>query len=92
MDEGTAVLEVCEGGWKWRDAAHVPMKVEGKSLTLALPRKALGIAGRKIDVRFKWSDNAIGERGDVLDFYRHGDSAPDGRFVYRYFERSADTM
>lgn len=24
--------------------------------------------------------------GNILDFYRHGDTAPDGRFLYRYFE------
>ncbi len=25
--------------------------------------------------------------GDILDFYRHGDVAPDARFLYRYFEQ-----
>jgi hypothetical protein len=44
--------------------------------------------GDRIDVRFKWADNTVGPKGDgnVLDFYRHGDAAPDGRFLYRYFE------
>ena len=86
-DGRTAVLESCEGGWKWREVAHVHMEVEGKSLTLVLPRKALGLDKGKVNLWFKWSDNSIGENGDVLDFYRRGDAAPDGRFLYRYFER-----
>ena len=86
-DGRTAVLESSEGGWKWREAVRVPMKVEGKSLTLVLPRKVLGLDRGKVNLWFKWSDNSIGEKGDVLDFYRRGDAAPDGRFMYRYFER-----
>ena len=86
-DGRTAVLESCEGGWKWREAARVPMKVEGKSLTLVLPRNVLGLDKGKVNLWFKWSDNSISEKGDVLDFYRRGDAAPDGRFMYRYFER-----
>lgn len=88
-DAHTAILEVCEGGWNWREVGRVPMAIDGKTLTLTLPRKALGLEGKRIDVRFKWADNTPGEggEGEILDFYRHGDTAPDGRFLYRYFER-----
>ena len=85
-DAHTAVLEACEGGWRWREAARVKMDVAGNSVSVTLPRKALGVAGGKLDLRFKWADNTPGDGGDIMDFYRHGDAAPDGRFLYRYFE------
>jgi hypothetical protein len=84
-DGKTAVLERSLGGWKWREAARVPMKVDGRELALTIPRRAIGQTGR-VDVRFKWADNTPGDSGDILDFYRHGDAAPDGRFLYHYFE------
>ena len=84
-DDRTAVLERCLGGWSWQEVARVPMKIEGNALSLTIPRAALGQKDR-VDVRFKWADNTPGEKGDILDFYRHGDSAPDGRFLYHYFE------
>jgi len=84
-DGSTAVLERSRGGWSWSEVAHIPMTVEGKVLTLKIPRKAIGQTGR-VDVRFKWADNTPGDSGDILDFYRHGDAAPDGRFLYHYFE------
>ncbi|MBP5320650.1 MAG: hypothetical protein J6334_06650 [Kiritimatiellae bacterium] len=88
-DAQTAILERCEGGWRWRETARVPMAVTGKTLTLTIPREALGLTDRKLDLRFKWADNTPGEggEGEILDLYRHGDTAPDGRFLYRYFER-----
>lgn len=86
-DDRTAILEVCTGGWAWREIARVPMKISGSSLEVSLPRASLGQSGR-IDLRFKWADNTPGPGGDgdILDFYLHGDTAPDGRFLYRYFE------
>ena len=79
------MLERCLGGWSWRETARVPMKIEGNALSITIPRAAIGQADR-VDVRFKWADNTPGDSGDILDFYRHGDAAPDGRFLYRYFE------
>jgi hypothetical protein len=87
VDGKTAVLERSLGGWKWREVAQIPMSVNGKELTLKISRKAIGQTGR-VDVRFKWADNTPDDTGDILDFYRHGDAAPDGRFLYRYFEGS----
>jgi hypothetical protein len=84
-NDGMAVLERCLGGWSWQETARVPMKIEGNSLSITLPRTAIGQTAR-VDVRFKWADNTPGDSGDILDFYRHGDAAPDGRFLYHYFE------
>ncbi|MGN0846686.1 MAG: hypothetical protein ACI4RA_04795 [Kiritimatiellia bacterium] len=87
-DDHTAVLEACTGGWAWREVARVPMKLAENTLEIAVPRAMIGQTAR-VDIRFKWADNTPGPSGDgdVLDFYRHGDAAPDGRFLYRYFER-----
>ena len=86
--DGKAILEVCatDGGWNWKELARVPMKIDGNRLEIQIPRELLGQKGKKIDLRFKWADNSP-EEGEVLDFYHRGDAAPDGRFVYRYFER-----
>jgi len=86
--DGQAILEVCagEGGWNWKEVARVPMKIDGNRLQITIPRELLGQKGKKIDLRFKWADNSP-EEGEILDFYRRGDAAPDGRFVYRYFSK-----
>lgn len=89
-DGKSAILEVCtENGWNWQEVGRVPMKVDGKTLEVQIPRRMLGMAERKIDLRFKWADNSAGDGtdGEILNFYRNGDAAPDGRFLYRYFER-----
>lgn len=89
-DGKSAVLEIClQNGWNWREVGRVPMRVDGKTLEVKIPRHMLGLNDRKIDLRFKWADNSAGngEDGEILDFYLNGDAAPDGRFLYRYFER-----
>jgi hypothetical protein len=52
---------------------------------LAIPRAALGLSGaaRPLQLDFKWADN-IQKYGDINDFTTNGDSAPNGRFTYRY--------
>ena len=86
-DDHTAILEICEGGWRWKELARVPMTVTGKEVTLLLPRQALRLEERKLNLWFKWADNTPCGEGNILDFYRFGDAAPDGRFLYRYFEK-----
>ena len=79
-------LEVCGGGWNWNPVATVDYRVEGRRLHLAIPRRLLGIAGDAFTVEFKWIDNPQ-QPGDILDGYIHGDTAPEGRFRYRYSAR-----
>ena len=52
---------------------------------LAVPRIALGIENisRPLQLDFKWADN-IQVEGDIDEFTVNGDSAPPGRFNYRY--------
>lgn len=86
--EGTTWLEKNEGGWKWKKAAKLSLRVEGRELHLAMPRAALGLPTGKADLSldFKWADN-IQRPGDIMDFYISGDVAPEGRFMYRYGPR-----
>lgn len=83
----TGVLEKNIGGWKWEKVADVKMAVAGNQIQIAIPRAALGPAAAKRPLRidFKWADNVPGS-GDILDLIDHGDTAPNGRFAYRYKE------
>jgi hypothetical protein len=77
-----AILESSSGGWNWKEAAGVTMKVEGNELQLAIPKKELGITeGKKAAFQFKWADNYQGE-GNIDSFYLDGDAAPIGRLNY----------
>jgi len=43
----------------------------------------LGGGSKQAAFDFKWADN-IPESPDIMDFYTHGDVAPDARFSFRY--------
>jgi hypothetical protein len=84
-NDGTETwLERNAGGWKWEKVAKVQLTVLGNELMLAVPRTALGLpAGEAVAFDFKWWDNPQ-KPGDIMDVYLSGDTAPDGRFNYRY--------
>lgn len=68
---------------------RVPFRAQGNQLALALPRAILGLSNFKnTNFDFHWVDNApIG--GDIRDFWLLGDSAPNGRFNYRFQQTAA---
>ncbi len=77
-------LERNTGGWTWEKVVQVQLTVSGHELMLAIPRATLGLpAGDTVTLDFKWWDNPQ-KSGDIMDTYRSGDTAPDGRFNYRY--------
>jgi hypothetical protein len=84
-DAGTTTLEHTGSGWSWQQRAVVRYRVEGRELMLAVPREALGLPTGTTEARldFKWADNILVE-DDIDAFTLHGDSAPFGRFNYRY--------
>ncbi|HNY85704.1 MAG TPA: hypothetical protein PKN23_04335 [Candidatus Hydrogenedentes bacterium] len=85
-DGAEATVERCAGGWSWTPAGTARWSVDGDRLTLAVPREALGLQpGDRLDFGFKWADNTQAD-GDILEFTLHGDAAPPGRFMYRYYE------
>ena len=76
-------LEVCQGGWKWTSVGTIRYRVEGDRMHIAIPKILLGLQGDDFAIQFKWIDNSTAP-GDILDGYVNGDTAPNGRFRYRY--------
>jgi hypothetical protein len=86
VNSTTTTLERNTGGWKWERVAEVPMQVCNNELHLAIPRSLLMIPSGPFRLDFKWVDNPQSP-GDPLDLYTSGDTAPQGRFRYRYSAR-----
>lgn len=98
--ETAAVLERFIDGYTSEKVADVAYKVDGRYLTVKIPKAALGIEGETYTINFAWTDNVhdvadAGEKngdttvystfsGDILDFYTSGDVAPGGRFKFSY--------
>jgi hypothetical protein len=78
-----AVLEKNNGGRNWLHSASVRYRVEGNRMHLAIPRASLGLTGDSVTLDFKWLDN-IPLPEDLTEFFVTGDSAPSGRFRFRY--------
>lgn len=74
-----------DGRWEWEQTGEIRYAVNGNQLEIAIPRKLLGLEGRKICLEFKWNDN-MQENGNIMDFYVNGDTAPGGRFNYLFEE------
>ena len=78
-----AVLEKNNGGWNWLRAADVRFRVEGNQMHVAVPREALGLPQDSVTFDFKWIDN-VKLPDDLTVLYLDGDTAPLGRFRFRY--------
>ena len=86
-----AVLEKNTGEWSWETVGEVDYKVSGNKMMIAVPKDLIAETG-SVDIEFKWNDNMQTD-GNIMDFYTNGDTAPIGRFSYRYTESTAgDTV
>ncbi len=74
------IVEESLGGFQWRGIGKLDYEVDGRILRLSVPRSLL--PGTESGFRFKWSDNRQTEK--AIDWLRHGDAAPNGRFQYEY--------
>jgi len=81
-----ALLEKNNGGWNWLKAADVKFRVAGNEMQMAVPRKALKLTADPVQFDFKWADN-VQLPDDMTVFYEQGDTAPLGRFRFRYLEK-----
>lgn len=82
----TTKLEPSTGGWAWGTATTVSYRASGREMEIAVPRSALGLAGTgPLRFDFKWADNIV-DAQDSMEFYTHGDAAPNERFRYRFDE------
>jgi hypothetical protein len=80
---GQVVLEQFTSKRTWRRAGVVKMEVKNNELELSIPKKVLGITGAHFSLDFKWTDN-IPADGDPMHWLDTGDTAPNGRFRYRF--------
>jgi hypothetical protein len=89
QDATTTSLEQSRGGWNWQRRAEVRYRVKGNELMLAIRRADLGLtdAAKPLRLDFKWADN-LQKEGEITEFTLNGDSAPNGRFYYRYREEA----
>ncbi len=87
-----AVVERSDGGWNFTEAGKAAFSVKGNRIQLSIPRSVLGLEdqdGRIPAFRFKWADNTLApdtaeDSGNILDFYKYGDVAPGGRFMFSF--------
>jgi hypothetical protein len=90
--ENGALLEKNNGGWNWLRAADIKFRVEGNQMHMAVPRSAMfnksanrndQLTADPLTFDFKWLDN-IKLPDDLTVLYTDGDTAPSGRFRFRY--------
>ena len=79
----TTTLKRLSDGKTW----PVPYRAAGNEMQIVIPRALLGLTNlKKTAFDFHWVDNAPagGDPQRIADWWYIGDSAPDGRFNYRY--------
>jgi hypothetical protein len=80
----SAVVErSVNNSWKWEKVGSAAYVINGNVLELKVNRSLFKEEGKGLNFEFKWSDNSEND-GNIMDFYIHGDAAPDGRFNYVY--------
>lgn len=85
-DASVSLLERWNTPGAWESRGGIRYAVKGNEMELAISRKSLGFRDTSIPVRFdfKWADNF--QSFDPIEFTISGDTAPNGRFAYRYWE------
>lgn len=74
-------------GYAWEEIGEASVRIEGNVLVIEVDRALLGLTEYSLDFRFKWCDNTLlGPSPNLMDLYAHGDTAPLGRFCFRYLE------
>ncbi|MCY2951646.1 MAG: hypothetical protein NTU53_06670 [Planctomycetota bacterium] len=68
---------------QWTRIARITYRTKANQLELVIPRPLLNLAKDPLQFDFHWADN-IQSLADPTTFLLHGDSAPNGRFNYRY--------
>lgn len=89
INTSTTVMEAVDKAGNWRHKAEIRYRVQGNEMMLAIRRQDLQLKAiaKPILLHFKWSDN-FQKEGDPLEFTLNGDSAPNARFNYRYFQKA----
>ena len=75
-------IEKSVGGWAFEKTGEADYTITDNEMTVTVPVSALGLQGQ-VHFNFKLSDNMQTD-GDIMDFYKSGDAAPGGRFMFVY--------
>lgn len=78
--ETVSVERFVDNGWSFETVGSAAYTLDGRVLQIRVEKSLLGV-GSTFD--FKWADNSVSD-GDVMGFTDLGDTAPDGRFCYRF--------
>ena len=70
-------------GVKWQRCMAVEYRVDGEKMHLKILKTTLGLLEDK-DFDFKWVDNVAVDEEEIMRLIVDGESAPNGRFNYRY--------
>ena len=85
--DGKASVERFKGGWNFESVGEAEYAQSGKTLKIKVKKDLIGYNGNSFD--FKWADNSVSD-GNIMGFLDKGDTAPDGRFCYRYTTEKAE--
>lgn len=86
--------------------ADVDYELEGKYLTIKIPKENIELSGYDFTINFACTDNVHDDSdnsgdenglyttfsGDIMDFYTSGDVAPGGRFKYSYISTASEAQ
>jgi hypothetical protein len=87
LNANATMLKRFSDGKTWR----VSYRAAGNEMVVAIPRVLLGLTSlRQTAFDFHWVDNAPigGDPKKIVDWWYVGDSAPDGRFNFRYVNQA----
>lgn len=87
-ENGTAALFKYSESGAFEKTADIRFSIDGNVLQLEIPRESLGLTDEIVKFNFKWTDNV--DDTDIMNVYTDGDSAPGGRFAFR-FDSSASS-
>ena len=83
VGKNLSTLERSRGGFDWEQVCEVKLRIEHHQMMFAVPRSALGLGKAPPCFDFKWTDHTAPWE-DMMQLYTHGDTAPNGRFCYRF--------
>ena len=83
LDGCATFIQKSLGGFRWGKNTRIPYERSGSEIAIYIPRSVLGLDQGAFSMVFKWTDHT-GYNENIEDFYLYGDSAPYGRFNFRY--------
>lgn len=79
--------EEYEGGSGWKKKGAVRYKIAGCEMEVEIPKMLLRLKSKTRVIDFKWTDDVDAD-GQGLNGLLQGDCAPNGRFNYRYINKT----